>query len=384
MSKQKNGVKCVDIGGQAVMEGVMMKAPDAIAVAVRRPDNTIVVRRDAYHSPAEKHKWMGWPFVRGAVSMLTMLSMGMNTLQQSTEMLGILDEEPSKFEKWLSKKLGAGIDKIVMGTAIVLAVALSVGLFFVLPELFAKLLKGFWPDGSMSWLVNLLSGIVRILILIAYILFCALVPDVRRTFEYHGSEHKTVYCHEHHLPLTPENAQQFSTLHPRCGTSFLLLVFVISIILFTLVGYQGNNFAWRLLSRLALLPVVAGVSYEALKGLAHSETRFARILRWPGLQLQRLTTRPPTDAMVECAIVSMNVALHGMPAHAKRTPEGWAVLHGYQESDPAYQPPEAEPEAAASAAAADEPSPAAGEEPAAVPEPAAVQGGAQPLSAAVD
>jgi uncharacterized protein YqhQ len=373
MKNKQEQCKFVDIGGQAVMEGVMMKAPKAIAIAVRRPDNTIVVRQNDYHSPAEKHPWMGKPFVRGAVSMCTMLSMGMTTLQQSTDMLGILDEEPTKFEKWLSKTLGKGIDKIVMGTAVVLAVALSIGLFFVLPELFAKLLKSVWPDGSMSWLINLLSGVLRILILIGYILFCALVPDVRRTFEYHGAEHKTVYCHEHKLPLTPENAQQFTTLHPRCGTSFLLLVFVISIILFTLVGYQGNSFLWRLLSRLALLPVVAGVSYEALKSLAHSETRLARALRWPGMQLQRLTTRPPTDAMLECAIVSMNVALYGIPAHAKRTPEGWAVLHSYSESDPAYQPPETEP-------AADVPT----SEKNPGTEPAAGQGGAQPLSAAVD
>lgn len=371
MKTNKNKVKRVDIGGQAVMEGVMMKGPKAIAVAVRRPDHTIVVSHQPSHSPAEKHPWMGWPFVRGAVSMFLMLTMGMRTLQQSTDMLGILDEEPTKFEKWLSKKLGAGIDKIVMATALILAVALSIGLFFVLPELFAKLLKGFWPQPDKSWLINLLSGLVRILILIAYIIFCAFVPDVRRTFEYHGSEHKTVYCHEHDLPLTPENAQQFSTLHPRCGTSFLLLVFVISIVLFTLVGYQGNSFAWRLLSRLALLPVVAGVSYEALKGLAHSESLLARILRWPGLQLQRLTTRRPTDEMVECAICSMNAALHGLPAHAKRTPEGWAILHGYEESNPGYVPPKA-----------DEPSAEAQGVPA---QPAvAIQGGSQPLTAAVD
>lgn len=373
MNNEQGSCKRVDIGGQAVMEGVMMKSPDAIAIAVRRPNHTIVVRRNEYHSPSEKHKWMGWPFVRGTVSFLTMLSMGMTTLQQSTDMLGILDEEPTKFELWLSKKLGKGIDKIVMGTAIVLAVVLSVGLFFVLPELFAKLLKGFWPDSSMSWLVNLLSGILRILILIGYILFCAAVPDVRRTFEYHGAEHKTVYCHENKLPLTPKNAQQFTTLHPRCGTSFLLIVFVISIVLFTLIGYQGNSFVWRLLSRLALLPIVAGVSFEVLKGLAHSESKIAKILRWPGMQMQRLTTRPPTDEMVECAIVAMNVALHGMPAHAERTPEGWAVLHSYAESDPDYQP-EVKPDTDAAQAPA-----TPSQEPA-----VAVNGGAQPLTATLE
>lgn len=368
---KKDNIKRVDIGGQAVMEGVMMKAPDAIAIAVRRPDNTIVVRRNTYTSLTAKHKWMGLPFVRGAVNMLTMFSMGMTTLQQSTDMLGILDEEPTKFEIWLSKKLGKGIDKIVMGVAVFLAVILSVGLFFVLPELFAKLLKGIWADGSMNWLVNLLSGVLRIMILIGYILFCAKVPDVRRTFQYHGAEHKTVYCNENDLPLTPENAQKFTTLHPRCGTSFLLIVFVISIVLFTLVGYQGTSFVWRLLSRLALLPVVAGVSYEVLKGLAHSESKIAHILRWPGMQMQRLTTRQPTDEMVECAIVAMNVALHGMPEHAKRTPEGWAILKGYAESDPAYVPPVGQEPAAQQTVAHDT-------------QDAAIAAGSQPLTATLD
>lgn len=327
----KQTQKRVDIGGQAVMEGVMMKAPDAIAVSVRRPDGTIVTKRREYIPLSRKHRWMGWPFIRGMVNFVTMLSMGMGVLQESTDMLGILDEEPTRFEKWLAKKLGKGIDKIVMGTAIVLAVVLSIGLFFVIPELVAQLLR---KGISQNWLVNLLSGLVRILILIAYILFCGAVPDVRRTFEYHGAEHKTVYCNEHNLPMTPENAQQFTTLHPRCGTSFLLIVFVISIVMFTLVGYQGSNYFLRLGSRLLLLPVVAGISYEVLKGLAHSECTFARVLRWPGMQMQRLTTRQPTNEMLEVAIVSMNVALHGLPEGCETTPEGYTIIHDYRVADP--------------------------------------------------
>ncbi|MDY3815862.1 MAG: DUF1385 domain-containing protein [Candidatus Limiplasma sp.] len=327
----KQTQKRVDIGGQAVMEGVMMKAPDAIAVSVRRPDGTIVTKRREYIPLSRKHRWMGWPFIRGMVNFVTMLSMGMGVLQESTDMLGILDEEPTRFEKWLAKKLGKGIDKIVMGTAIVLAVVLSIGLFFVIPELVAQLLR---KGISQNWLVNLLSGLVRILILIAYILFCGAVPDVRRTFEYHGAEHKTVYCNEHNLPMTPENAQQFTTLHPRCGTSFLLIVFVISIVMFTLVGYQGSNYFLRLGSRLLLLPVVAGISYEVLKGLAHSESTFARVLRWPGMQMQRLTTRQPTNEMLEVAIVSMNVALHGLPEGCETTPEGYTIIHDYRVADP--------------------------------------------------
>lgn len=349
MSNKQSACRRPDIGGQAVMEGVMMKAPDAIAVSVRRPDGSIVTKRTPYVPLSKKHKWMGWPIVRGIVNFVTMLSMGMNVLQQSTDMLGILDEEPTKFEKWLSKKLGKGIDKIVMGTAIVLAVVLSIGLFFVIPELVARGLKALMPNPGQNWLINLLSGLVRIAILIAYILFCASVPDVRRTFEYHGAEHKTVYCHEHDLPLTPENAQQFSTLHPRCGTSFLLIVFVISIVLFTLVGYQGTNYFLRLGSRLLLLPFVAGISYEVLKGLAHADNPVACALRWPGMQMQRLTTRPPTDEMLEVAIVSMNVAMHGLPKGCETTPEGYTLLRDYRLADPSYTPPQ-EAEAPAEAA----------------------------------
>ena len=195
------------------------------------------------------------------------------------------------------------------------------------------------PNPNQNWLINLLSGIVRIMILIGYILFCSKVPDVRRTFQYHGAEHKTVYCNEHDLPLTPENAQQFTTLHPRCGTSFLLIVFVISIVTFTLVGYQGTNYFLRLGSRLLLLPFVAGISYEVLKGLAHAKGKVVEILRWPGMQMQRLTTKQPTNEMLEVAIVSMNVALYGLPENCPKTPDGYTIIRDYRLSDPNYVPP---------------------------------------------
>ena len=215
------------------MEGVMMRSPDRTAIAVRRPDRSIVVKCTPYVPLSKKHKWMGLPFIRGAVNMVTMLTMGMTTLQDSTNMLGILDEEPSKFEKWLAKKLGKGVDKIVMGVAIILAVALSIGLFMALPAFVEQLLI---KAGMPVWAYTLLGGVVKILILIGYMVAVSFVPDVRRTFQYHGAEHKTVYCHEAELPLTPENAQTFTTLHPRCGTAFLLIVFFISILLFVPVN----------------------------------------------------------------------------------------------------------------------------------------------------
>lgn len=325
--------KPVDIGGQAVLEGVMMKGPDAIAITVRRPDKTMVVDYKESEPLSKKHKWMGLPIIRGAVNMVNMLTMGMTTLETSAKMLGTEEEEPTKFEKWLAAKLGKSIDKVVMGVAMVLAVLLSVGLFIVLPSLAEK---GMLSLGASGTVATLIGGLTKVLILIAYMIFCGMVPDVRRTFQYHGAEHKTVYCHEHNLPLTPKNAQQFTTLHPRCGTAFLLIVMLISIVLFLFVGRDITNAALRMLVHLCLLPVVAGVSYEVLKGLAHSESKIAKILRWPGLQLQRLTTRQPDDGMLECAIVSMNVALYGLPKDAPRTEEGWAILTSYEQSEPDY------------------------------------------------
>ena len=335
MSEKKQSFQYKDIGGQAVMEGVMMQSPanESIAIAVRRPSGRIVVTCEHKEPLSRKHPWMGWPIIRGCVNMVNMLAMGMKTLDKSTQMLGVLEEEPTKFEKWLAEKLGASIDKVVMAVAMVLAVALSLGLFVALPS-GAATLAGKVVDNRI--VINLIAGVVRIAILIGYMAAVGFVPDIKRVFMYHGAEHKTVYCNEAGLPLTPENARKFSRLHPRCGTAFLLIVMLISIILFLFVGRDITNAALRMLVHLCLLPVVAGVSYEVLKGLAHSESKIAKILRWPGLQLQRLTTRQPDDGMLECAIISMNVALYGLPKDAPRTEEGWAILTSYEQSEPDY------------------------------------------------
>ena len=345
----------VDIGGQAVLEGVMMKAPDAIAITVRRKDGTMVVQRKEYTPAAKKHKWLGWPIIRGVVNMGSMLSMGMSTLEDSMKMLGEeYEEEPSKFEKWLAEKLGKNIDKVVMAVAIVLAVVMAVGLFIGIPAgvewLTGKAIgfnaaeavqaaEGAAEAAGESWkgvFVTVVGGLTKVLILIGYMFLVSLMPDIRRTFQYHGAEHKTVYCNENNLPLTPENAAPFTTLHPRCGTAFMLIVMIISMVLFLFVGRDISAFLPRFLLHLALLPVVAGVSYEVLKGLAHTDNKFTRAARWPGLQMQRLTTKEPDAKMLEVAIVSMNVALHGMPQNAPLTPEGWAILTDYKQSEAGY------------------------------------------------
>ena len=332
-----------DVGGQAVMEGVMMRSPSATAVTVRRPDGSMVTKLMPFVPLKQKHPWMGKPFIRGIINMGTMLYYGMNTLEDSTKMLGMLDEEPTKFEKWLAAKLGKGVDKIVMAFAIILAVILSIALFIALPAGVESLLR----SAGMSTIgYTLIGGLVKVLLLVGYMIFCGFVPDVRRTFQYHGAEHKSVHCHESKLSLTPENAQSFSRLHPRCGTAFLLIVFSISILLFLVLNVLVpiSNFFLRFLFHLAMLPIVAGISYEVLMGLAHSDSKAACVLRWPGMQMQRLTTREPDEKMLECAIVSVNVVLHGIPDHAPRTPEGWAIFTDYHQSEPGYVPPEADPE----------------------------------------
>lgn len=336
MSSEK--VQYKDIGGQAVMEGVMMQSPsdESIAIAVRRPNGKIMVTCSHREPLSKKHKWMGLPLIRGCVNMVVMLKMGMETLDKSTQMLGVMDEEPSKFEKWLADKLGASIDKVVMAVAMVLAVVMSMFLFVALPSGMATLI-GKATDSRL--LINLSAGLTRIAILIGYMFVISFVPDIKRVFMYHGAEHKTVYCNEAGLPLTPENARKFSRLHPRCGTAFLFLVMFISILigavadqlLFALFGIEKLTFVGRILRSVLTIPVVTGVSYEVLKGLAHAgDSLIVRILRWPGMMLQYLTTREPDDSMLEVAIASMKAAKAGPNAYKQELDEG---VYAYNAKD---------------------------------------------------
>ena len=332
MSNTNASCRRPDIGGQAVMEGVMMKAPDAIAISVRRPNGDIITKRQTYVPASKKHKWMGWPLIRGMVNMVLMLSMGMKTLDDSAKMGGAMEEEPTKFELWLAKKLGKGVDKVVMGMAIVLAVCLSMGLFVFLPNTIVKL---FPADASAGMLLlkNLATGILRTAILLGYLYLCGRIPDMNRTFRYHGAEHKTVYCHEAGLELTPKNARPFTTLHPRCGTSFMLITFILSIVFYSifdvlvlaLTGFNlGDYYFLRVITRLLLLPLVAGISYEVLKLLAHKENKCTVALRKPGMMLQKLSTAEPDDSMLEVAIIAMKAALGDMPEGPK-TEEGYII-----------------------------------------------------------
>ncbi len=296
------------IGGQAVMEGVMMKSPTGIALAVRCADGTIATRSNSWKTKAQKGTFYGLPIVRGVVTFIESLSTGMGTLTESAKLAGEdIDEEPTKFEKWLSEKLGKSVESIVIGLAVILAVALSVGLFFLLPLGISSLIFGKAASVAGVW-KSLTEGLVRLIVFIGYIALCSSIKDVKRTFMYHGAEHKTIACYEAEEELTPENAAKHSRLHPRCGTNYLFLVMAVSILFFAAIGWNAN-FLVRLALRIIFLPVVAGLSYEVLRFAARHDNWFTRIIRAPGMALQHLTTKEPTRDMLEVAITAFNLAM---------------------------------------------------------------------------
>ena len=301
--------KC-SVGGQAVMEGVMMKAPGGIAMAVRDAKGRIILDYKEYQTKAQKGTFLGLPIVRGVVAFVESLTIGMNTLTRSAELIGDpIDEEPTKFEKWLSEKLGKSVEKVVMGLAVILAVALSVGLFFLLPQFISSLI--FRGSAAASATKCLVEGLVRLCIFIGYIFFCASVKDIKRVFMYHGAEHKTIFCYEAGLPLTVENARIQPKHHPRCGTSFLFVVIVVSIlcssIVFSYVNWQ--NLWVRVGMHLLLLIPVVGVTYEFNRFVGRHDNAVTRILSAPGMWLQNFTTNEPDDSMLEVAIEALKLVL---------------------------------------------------------------------------
>jgi len=311
--------KC-DIGGQGVLEGVMMRAPSMCGLAVRKASGEIVYEKQPVTPISKKNKFFGLPIVRGVASLVDMLGFGVQTITKSAKLFDEQagDYKPSKLERYIAKKSGRDVMDVAMGLAVLLSVVVAVGMFFILPNVLTNLIKGwiYGPvtlSGSQQFLMNLVDGCIRLLIFVGYVLAVTLVKDIRRVFQYHGAEHKTINCYEHEEELTVENIRKHKTLHPRCGTSYLLLVMVISILLFSLLGWGG---AWyvRIGLRLLMLPVVAGVAYEFLKFAAKSDSLFFRVIRWPGMMLQKLTTAQPDDSMIEVAIVAFYAAMDEMSA----------------------------------------------------------------------
>lgn len=290
------------IGGQSILEGIMMKGPRKSCTVVRKPDGTLAVREQNITPLREKFAPAGWPVIRGFVIMVQSLVDGFRAIEYSSRFFDDEEEEtePSRLERWLMNTIGEGrMEKIIYGFSIALGLALAVGLFILLPAL----LTGFLPDTVPHLAVNLTEGVVRIVIFIAYMWLMSLIPDMKRTFRYHGAEHKTIYCYEKGLPLTAEHVRVQPREHPRCGTSFLFVVMIISILVFSLVTSESRMI--QLVLRLILLPVVIGLSYEINRFAGRHDSIISRILRWPGMMLQHITVLEPDDSMIEVAIVSL-------------------------------------------------------------------------------
>lgn len=296
------------IGGQAVMEGVMMRGPYKTVVAVRKPDGEIEKKIEE-NGVKTRPKMCRLPIIRGCVNFFDSLVIGMKALMYSAEFVdleGDDDEPESKFDQWLERKFGDKIKDIVIYFSIAISLVLSIGLFMVLPTFLTRLVEaipGIKGITSTHTFTSVFEGVLRMAIFLGYMALVSQMKDIKRVFEYHGAEHKSIACYEAGDELTIENVKKYTRFHPRCGTSFLLFVMIISIILFAFLPKTGVIV--RVLLRLALLPVVAGLSYEVIKWAGRSKNPIVGALSKPGLWLQRLTTREPDASQIEVAIESL-------------------------------------------------------------------------------
>lgn len=331
MNDKKNTVGIVhktSIGGQAVMEGVMMRGPHLIATAVRKPDGEITVDKQPL-GKIRSGKFVKLPIIRGCVGFFDSMIIGVKALMFSAQFFDVDDDgehvkqEPSKFEAWLEKKLDSErAMNVIIYCSVILSLALSIGLFILLPTLIAGFFKPVISSGIGR---TLIEGFVRILIFIGYLTLVSMMKDIKRVFMYHGAEHKSIFCYEKGLDLTVENVRRQKRFHPRCGTSFLLIVMVISILVFSIIPWDAETFAaipyigkylvaipWvitRMILRLLLLPVVAGLSYEIIKYAGRHDNALTRAISAPGLWFQRITTSEPDDSMIEVAIEALKAVI---------------------------------------------------------------------------
>ena len=293
--------KKTSIAGQALIEGILMRGPKQTAIVCRKPGEEMVVKMEPTGTMSHG-AWARLPIVRGVVSFWDSMKFGMSALMYSADFMEEEEaENQSKFDRWLESKFsGETLEKVMMGTALVFGIAIPIVLFILLPTFLA----GFLGDNVPHIVRNLIEGLFRICIFLAFIYFTSKQSDVHRTYMFHGAEHKTIACYEAGMDLTVENARSCSRLHPRCGTSFLFMVMIISILFFSL--FSWSNVWVRMVTRLAMLPVVAGLSYEINRFAGRHDNALTNLLRKPGLALQKLTTAEPTDDMLEVAIEAMN------------------------------------------------------------------------------
>ncbi len=297
--KKECAVRKTSIGGQALIEGVMMKGPELSAMAIRKPDGTI--HEETWETYKGGRKWYQTiPFVRGSFNFVETMLSGYKCLMRSAELAGFDEEEPSPFEKKLQNLLGDHFFTFLSGVAMVLGAVAAVVLFMVLPTLLVGFLGNYF---SSPVLLSAVEGCTKIVIFVLYLAAVSRTKEIYRVFQYHGAEHKTIACYEAGQPLTVENVRQHRRFHPRCGTSFLLIVLVVSILVSSLVTW--NNLVIRILLKIIMLPITVGIAYEIIKFAGRHDNLLTRIISAPGLWLQRLTTNEPDDSQIEVAIASM-------------------------------------------------------------------------------
>ncbi len=309
-----SNTKKTSIGGQAIIEGVMMRGPHKTAMAVRKSDGEIIIETNDNGTKKPKKIWT-LPIIRGCVNFVESLIIGMKALMFSADQIDIEDEEEteSKFDKWLEDKFGDKIKDIVIYFSIALSLVLSIAMFIMLPTVITRGIEWILKSTPLAaaaatkLFTSITEGIIKLAIFIGYLALVSQMKDIKRVFEYHGAEHKTIACYEHGEELTVENIKKHSRFHPRCGTSFLLFVMIVSIILFAVLPKTGVFL--RMLMRLLLLPAVAGISYEIIKLAGRSDNKVVQLLSKPGLWLQRLTTREPDASQIEVAIKSMEAVI---------------------------------------------------------------------------
>lgn len=297
---RKKGICPSGIGGQAVIEGVMMKNQDLYAVAVRKPDGEIEIDTEEYHGVLHGSKIKKIPFIRGVFNFVDSLILGMRTLTYSANFYEDEEAQETKTDKVMGKLFGLNAEKVMMGCTVALSIVLAVAIFMVLPYFLSSFFEKYVRNTS---LLALIEGVIRIVIFLIYVVAISLMQDIKRVYMYHGAEHKCINCIEHGHVLNVHNVKRSSRLHRRCGTSFLLIVMIVSVALFILIRVE--NPAMRLGLRLLLIPVIAGISYEIIRLAGRSENPIVKLISAPGLALQKLTTREPDDAMIEVAIKSV-------------------------------------------------------------------------------
>ncbi len=297
------------IGGQAVLEGVMLRniADGEIAIANRLENGKIHITRKTFASVTQKNKIFKLPIIRGVVSFIESMIVGFKTLMDSAELVGgdtAEEYKPSKFELFLSQKLKVKVDDVVIAVGALLGVGLALLLFTFIPTFITGLLKGIVTGKLM---LSIIEGVIKVAVFVAYILIVSKQKDIKRVFQYHGAEHKTINCYEADADVTVENVRSFSRIHPRCGTSFMFYVMFVSILLFSFIPW--DVVALRMLYKVLLLPVVAGISYEIIRFSGKSKSRCVKALSAPGMLLQRLTTAEPDDKQIEIGIASLKTLL---------------------------------------------------------------------------